>query len=66
MMTSTAGRGRRKGELRLGLPVAARFAERDHKNIVSWHVDDKGSHFATHGAPDLLVSDIRGYVRQLH
>ncbi|MER7586473.1 hypothetical protein ABTW72_02945 [Micromonospora sp. NPDC127501] len=27
------------------------FAERDHKNIVSWHVYDKGSHFAAHDAP---------------
>ncbi len=41
------------------------FAERDHKNIVSWHVYDTGSHFAAHDAPDLLVDDIRGFFSQL-
>ncbi|MFI7153521.1 epoxide hydrolase family protein [Nonomuraea sp. NPDC050022] len=41
------------------------FAERDHKNIVSWNVYDTGSHFAAHDAPDLLIDDIRGFFRQL-
>jgi len=37
------------------------FAERDHHNIVSWNVYDRGSHFAAHDAPDLLVDDIRQF-----
>jgi pimeloyl-ACP methyl ester carboxylesterase len=41
------------------------FAERDHRNIVSWHVYDRGGHFAAYDAPDLLVDDIRGFFRQL-
>ncbi len=41
------------------------FAERDHKNIVSWHVYDRGGHHATQDAPDLLVEDIRGFFRGL-
>jgi pimeloyl-ACP methyl ester carboxylesterase len=42
-----------------------RFAERDHKNIVSWHEYDRGSHFAAHDAPDLLISDIRSFFASL-
>jgi hypothetical protein len=42
-----------------------RFAERDHKNIVSWHTYDRGGHFAAHDVPDLLVDDIRGFFRGL-
>jgi hypothetical protein len=34
------------------------FAERDHANIVSWNRYDRGSHFATRDATDLLMSDI--------
>lgn len=41
------------------------FAERDHKNIISWHVYDTGSHFATQDATDLLVDDVRGFFRQV-
>jgi pimeloyl-ACP methyl ester carboxylesterase len=41
------------------------LAERDHRNIVSWHVYETGSHFAAHDAPQLLVDDIRGFFRQL-
>ena len=41
------------------------FAERDHKNIVSWNFYDRGSHFAAHDAPDLLVEDIRAFFRQV-
>ncbi|MEU7987352.1 hypothetical protein AB0B56_21035 [Streptosporangium canum] len=41
------------------------FAERDHKNIVSWNVYDTGSHFAAHDVPDLLIDDIRGFFRRL-
>jgi hypothetical protein len=42
-----------------------RLAERDHKNIVSCNNYDRGSHWATHDAPDLLVADIRQFFRQL-
>jgi pimeloyl-ACP methyl ester carboxylesterase len=42
-----------------------RFAERDHKNIVSWNEYDRGSHFAAHDAPDLLISDIRSFFGSL-
>jgi epoxide hydrolase len=42
-----------------------RFADRDHKNIVSWHFYDKGSHYAAQDAPDLLIEDIRGFFRKL-
>lgn len=42
-----------------------RFSERDHANIVSWNHYERGSHFAPHDAPDLLVSDIRQFFRGL-
>lgn len=42
-----------------------RFAERDHKNIVSWNEYDRGSHHATQDAPDLLIADIRQFFRSL-
>lgn len=38
-----------------------KFAERDHKNIVSWWRFDRGSHWAAHDAPDLLVTDLRTF-----
>ena len=41
-----------------------RFAERDHANIVSWSEFDRGSHWAAHDAPDLLVGDIRQFFRR--
>jgi pimeloyl-ACP methyl ester carboxylesterase len=41
------------------------FAERDHKNIVSWNTYDTGGHFAAHDVPDLLVGDIRAFFRSL-
>ncbi|NES15687.1 MULTISPECIES: epoxide hydrolase family protein [Micromonospora] len=41
------------------------LAERDHKNIVSWNTYDRGSHFAAHDAPDLLVADIRQFFAKL-
>ncbi|WP_181448971.1 epoxide hydrolase family protein [Nonomuraea aridisoli] len=40
-----------------------RFAERDHKNIVSWNEYDRGSHWASHDAPDLLIDDLRAFFR---
>jgi hypothetical protein len=42
-----------------------RFSERDHANIVSWNRYSRGSHFAPHDAPDLLVDDIRRFFRGL-
>ncbi|QBD80721.1 epoxide hydrolase [Ktedonosporobacter rubrisoli] len=41
------------------------FAERDHKNIVSWNIYDRGNHFATQTAPDLLVNDMRTFFKML-
>jgi pimeloyl-ACP methyl ester carboxylesterase len=35
-----------------------RFAERDHKNITSWHTYDTGGHYAAHQATDTLVADL--------
>jgi pimeloyl-ACP methyl ester carboxylesterase len=42
-----------------------RFADRDHKGIVSWNHYDRGSHFSPHDAPDLLLDDIRAFFRRL-
>jgi epoxide hydrolase len=42
-----------------------RFAHRDHKNIISWNVYDRGGHFAAHKVPDLLVGDVRGFFHRL-
>ncbi|GGV29955.1 hypothetical protein GCM10010182_61250 [Actinomadura cremea] len=42
-----------------------RFADRDHKNIVHWREYDRGSHWAAHDAPDLLLNDIREFFRVL-
>jgi hypothetical protein len=39
------------------------FAERDHKNIVSWNTYDTGGHFSAQQAPDLLLGDIRAFFR---
>jgi pimeloyl-ACP methyl ester carboxylesterase len=41
-----------------------RFAERDHANIVHWSAFDRGSHWAAHDAPDLLLDDIRRFFRR--
>jgi hypothetical protein len=41
------------------------FAERDHKNIVSWTVHDTGGHWAAHDATDLLVAGIRSFFERL-
>jgi DNA-binding transcriptional LysR family regulator/pimeloyl-ACP methyl ester carboxylesterase len=38
-----------------------KFAERDHGNLVSWTEFDRGSHWAAHDAPDLLVTDLRRF-----
>ena len=41
------------------LPSVRAFAERQHTNIVSWTDYDRGGHYASHQAPELLVSDLR-------
>ena len=43
-----------------------RFAQRDHANLVSWSEFDRGSHWAAHDAPDLLVDDLRQFFTRLH
>ncbi len=52
-----------------------RFAERDHKNIVSWHsydtdtqtcgANDASGHYAAHEAPDVLLADIRQFFTRI-
>lgn len=37
------------------------YADRDHANIVSWNIYERGSHYAAHDATDLLVGDIRSF-----
>jgi pimeloyl-ACP methyl ester carboxylesterase len=41
-----------------------KFAERDHARIVSWSEFDRGSHWAAHDAPDLLLGDLRQFFRR--
>jgi pimeloyl-ACP methyl ester carboxylesterase len=44
-----------------------RFAERDHKNIVQWHVfDEPGAHYAAHIIPDVISADLRTFFHQVH
>lgn len=42
-----------------------RFAERDHKNIVSWRSYQRGSHWQAHLEPAQLVADIRQFYDHL-
>lgn len=43
-----------------------RFAERDHKNIVQWHMHpEPGGHYAAHLEPEVMAADIRGFFRRL-
>jgi hypothetical protein len=46
-------------------PAIRPFAERDHKNIISWNIYDRGDHFSAHTAPDLLINDIRTFFQKL-
>src|SRR5262249_28136251 len=46
-------------------PSIRALAERDHANILSWNVFDRGSHFPAQDAADLLVGDIRQFFRSL-
>jgi epoxide hydrolase len=47
------------------------LAERDHANIVSWHVyastsgDEVGGHYSAHEATDVLVNDVRQFFAML-
>lgn len=41
------------------------FAERDHKNIVSWNFYDVGGHYAAHEAPEVLAADIRQFFHKV-
>jgi microsomal epoxide hydrolase len=45
-------------------PAVRRFAEQSN-NIVHWSEFDRGGHFAAMEEPDLLVTDIRDFFRQL-
>lgn len=38
-----------------------RFSERDHASIVSWNEYDRGSHWSSHDASDLLITDLRWF-----
>jgi epoxide hydrolase len=39
-----------------------RFAERDHHNIVQWHLHpEPGGHYAAHLEPGVLAGDMRGF-----
>jgi epoxide hydrolase len=43
-----------------------RFADRDHANIVSWHVlSEVTGHYAAHTNPAALAADIRGFFSRL-
>ncbi|PXY19382.1 epoxide hydrolase family protein [Prauserella muralis] len=42
-----------------------RFADRDHKNIVSWNTYESGGHYAAHEEPELLAADIRAFFGSL-
>jgi hypothetical protein len=41
------------------------FAERDHKNIISWNKYTEGGHFASEMTPDLLATDLREFAAKL-
>jgi epoxide hydrolase len=38
-----------------------RFADRDHKNIVSWNTIDATGHYTAHTAPNAYVDDVRQF-----
>ncbi|MEU8157143.1 hypothetical protein AB0B94_26080 [Micromonospora sp. NPDC048986] len=67
------GRGREKANLARDFQSIRPIAERDHKNIVSWHVYDKGNHFAAHAPrpagerhPWLLAPTPLTHTQQVH
>lgn len=42
-----------------------RFADRDHKNIVSWNQLDGTGHYLAHSAPEVLAEDVRRFFGEL-
>ena len=43
-----------------------RFAERDHSNLVQWHLyDEPAGHYAAYHAPQILVEDMQAFYRKL-
>ncbi|MGA6165312.1 epoxide hydrolase family protein [Amycolatopsis magusensis] len=42
-----------------------RFAERDHRRIISWNSYDTGGHYAAHEAPKVLADDLRNFYATL-
>jgi pimeloyl-ACP methyl ester carboxylesterase len=46
-------------------PSTRSFASRAHSNIVFWQAHDRGNHFVTQTAPDLLINDIRTFFQKL-
>jgi hypothetical protein len=49
----------------MDMKTVRKFAERDHTNLVHWNDYDRGSHWASHDAPDLLVADIQQFFGSL-
>jgi pimeloyl-ACP methyl ester carboxylesterase len=41
------------------------FAERDHKNIVSWNFYEVGGHYSAHEVPEILAADIKEFFSRL-
>lgn len=46
-------------------PSDRALAERQGARIVSWHVYDRGGHYAASQAPDLLIHDMRDFFAQV-
>ncbi len=42
-----------------------RFADRDHKNIVSWNTIDAVGHYTAHSAPSAYSGDVRAFFAKL-
>lgn len=38
-----------------------RFADRDHRNVVSWNVYDPRTHYLSHVAPELMAADLQQF-----
>ena len=49
----------------MDMKTVRKFADRDHTNLVHWNEYDRGSHWAAHDAPDLLVADIQQFFASL-
>ena len=44
-----------------GCKSIRRFVDRDHENVMSRHEYTVAGHYAAHQAPDVLVTDLRGF-----